>query len=166
MDSIYLILMQCATLKKLLLWVGSQGLLALYFFIFSDFMKFYDFLVISVMTTALEIIIFYYLSSCKTPNILEVNSTWNRGHSRWLSGKEFTSQCRRHRGFGFDPWVGMIPWRRQWWPSPVFLPRESCGQRSLVGYSLEGCKELDIPEQLSTKHKVKFMKVTDIINVA
>ena len=33
---------------------------------------------------------------------------------------------------GFDPWVGKIPWRRAWQPTPVFLPGESLGQRSLV----------------------------------
>ena len=36
----------------------------------------------------------------------------------------------------FDPWVRKIPWRRAWRPTPVFLPEESHGQRSLVGYSL------------------------------
>ena len=35
----------------------------------------------------------------------------------------------------FDPYVGKIPWRREWQPTPVFLPGESHGQRSLVGYS-------------------------------
>ena len=35
----------------------------------------------------------------------------------------------------FDPWVGKIPWRRAWQPTPVFLPGESHGQRGLVGYS-------------------------------
>ena len=35
---------------------------------------------------------------------------------------------------GFDPWVGKIPWRREWQPTPVFLPGESYGQRSLAGY--------------------------------
>ena len=35
----------------------------------------------------------------------------------------------------FDSWVGKIPWRRAWQPTPVFLPGESHGQRSLVGYS-------------------------------
>ena len=29
---------------------------------------------------------------------------------------------------------GKIPWRREWQPTPVFLPREFHGQRSLVGY--------------------------------
>ena len=32
----------------------------------------------------------------------------------------------------FDPWLGRIPWRRAWQPTPIFLPRESQGQRSLV----------------------------------
>jgi len=32
-----------------------------------------------------------------------------------------------------DPWVGKIPWRRKWQPTPVFLPGEHCGQKSLVG---------------------------------
>ena len=45
------------------------------------------------------------------------------------SSKEPTCQCRRH---GLNPWVGKIPWRRAWQPSPVFLPGESHGQRSLV----------------------------------
>ena len=34
-----------------------------------------------------------------------------------------------------NPWVGKIPWRRAWQPTPVFLPGESHGQRSLAGYS-------------------------------
>ena len=35
----------------------------------------------------------------------------------------------------FDPWVGKIPWRREWLPTPVFLPGEFRGQRRLEGYS-------------------------------
>ena len=34
---------------------------------------------------------------------------------------------------GFDPWVGKIPWRRAWQPTPVFLPGESREERSLAG---------------------------------
>ena len=48
---------------------------------------------------------------------------------------------------GFHPWVRKIPWRRKWQPTPVFLPAKSHGQRSLVGYSPWGCKELDATEQ-------------------
>ena len=36
------------------------------------------------------------------------------------------------RRSGFDPWVGKIPWRSDWLPTPVFLPGEFHGQRSLV----------------------------------
>jgi len=39
-----------------------------------------------------------------------------------------------------------IPWRRAWQPTPVFLPRESLGQRSLAGYSAWGRKEPDMTE--------------------
>ena len=39
-------------------------------------------------------------------------------------------------------WVGKIPWRRKWQPTPVFLPWKSHGQRSLVGYSPWGCKRV------------------------
>ena len=60
-----------------------------------------------------------------------------------VSGKEPICQCRRCQIHGFDPWVGNIPWRRKWKPTPVFLPGESHGQRSLGGYSPRGHKELD-----------------------
>ena len=42
------------------------------------------------------------------------------GPPQWFGGKEFTCQCKRHR---FNPWVGKIPQRRKWQPTPVFLPR-------------------------------------------
>ena len=46
------------------------------------------------------------------------------------------------------PWVGKISWRRKWQPTPVFLPGESHGWSSLVGYSPWGGKELDTTEQI------------------
>ena len=46
----------------------------------------------------------------------------------------------------------MIPWRREWQPTPVFLPGGSHGQRSQVGYSPWDCKELDMTERLSKAH--------------
>ena len=51
---------------------------------------------------------------------------------------------------GFDPWMGKILWRRGWQPTPVFLPEESHGQRSLEGYSPRGRKEVDMTE--ATEH--------------
>ena len=50
---------------------------------------------------------------------------------------------------GFNPWVRKIPWRRKGQPTPVFLPGELRGQRSLAGYNPWGCKELDTTEWLS-----------------
>ena len=51
-------------------------------------------------------------------------------------GKESTYNAG---DLGFSPWVGKIPWRREWQPTPVFLPGESHGQR--------GCKESDTTER-------------------
>ena len=42
---------------------------------------------------------------------------------------------------GFSPWVGRIPWRRTWQLTPLFLPGESHGQKSLGGYSPWGGEE-------------------------
>ena len=47
--------------------------------------------------------------------------------------KEPACQCRRHKRCGFDPWVGKIPWRRTWQPTPVFLPGESPWREGLGG---------------------------------
>ena len=51
-------------------------------------------------------------------------------------------ECRRQERCWFDPWVIKIAWRRKWQPTPVFLPRKSHGQRTLVGYSPWGQKSL------------------------
>ena len=65
---------------------------------------------------------------------------------QWVSGKESTCQCMRHRRRRFDAWVGSIPWRRKWQPTPVFLPGKFHGQRNLAGYSPWGCKDSDTIE--------------------
>ena len=59
---------------------------------------------------------------------------------RRCSGEESACNAR------FDPWGRKIPWRREWQPTPVFLPEEFHGQMSLVGNSLWGYKESDITE--------------------
>ena len=61
------------------------------------------------------------------------------------SDKEPSCPCRRLR-CTFNPWIRKIPWRRVWQSTLVFLPGKSHGQRSLAGYSLQGCKELDMTE--------------------
>ena len=56
----------------------------------------------------------------------------NNGLPLWL---RWLSVCLQHRRPDFNPWVGKIPWRRKWHPTPVLLPGKYHGQRSLVGYS-------------------------------
>ena len=47
---------------------------------------------------------------------------------------------------GFNSWVGKTPWKREWQPTPIFLPEESQGQRSLAGHSPWSHKESDTTE--------------------
>ena len=49
--------------------------------------------------------------------------------------KQLFGRIRRHKRCRFNPWVGKIPWRRKWQPTPVFWPGEFHGQRSLTDYS-------------------------------
>ena len=51
-------------------------------------------------------------------------------------------QCRRHKRWGFDPWVKKIPWRAEWQPTAVFLSGESHGQRSLVSHKSIGSQRV------------------------
>ena len=68
----------------------------------------------------------------------QVQNNRNGGFPSATSGKEPACQCRRYKRCGFDPWVRKIPWRRARQPTSVFLPGESHGQRSPVGYSPQG----------------------------
>ena len=68
------------------------------------------------------------------------------------SSKEPGCQCKRYKRGGFDPWVKKIPWTKAWQPTPVFLPGESHGQRSLLGYSPWDCKQLDTTEATQHTH--------------
>ena len=61
----------------------------------------------------------------------------------WLRQYRIHLHCRRP---GFDPWGRKILWRKAWQPTPVFLPGLTHGQRSLVGYSPRGHKELDMTD--------------------
>ena len=67
----------------------------------------------------------------------------NMGLPGDTSGKEPAWEYRRCKRCGFDLWVGKIPWRRAWQPTPVFLPGKSHGQRNLAGYNPQGHRELD-----------------------
>ena len=56
-----------------------------------------------------------------------------KGDGELPSSRGSTFQCKRFRNHGFDPWVGKIPWRRKWQPTPVFLPGKFHGQREEPG---------------------------------
>ena len=75
--------------------------------------------------------------------------TWRRS-SQGASGKESTCQGRSCRKHGFRPWMGQIPWGREWQSTPVFFPGKSHGQRSRVGCSPWGHTELDTTKWLTT----------------
>ena len=72
------------------------------------------------------------------------------GFPSGASGKESACQCRRLKKHRLKHWVGKIPWRRAWPPTPVLLPGEFRGQRSLVGYNPWGHKESDKTEHIFT----------------
>ena len=63
----------------------------------------------------------------------------------WKRTRLPSRRCR------FDPWAGKILWRRAWQPTPIFLPGESHGQRSLAGYSPQGRRR--VRDDLTTKQQ-------------
>ena len=106
------------------------------------------------------------LKSWPTPGLRSWGSRWMPGPGTWLMVKESSKwQGSKTRGCfqdwrglpwwlrqerirlqrwrpTFNPWVGKIPWRRKWLPTPVYLPGEFHGQRSLVDYHRWGHKRV------------------------
>ena len=60
---------------------------------------------------------------------------------------------------GSVPGLGKIPWKRAWQLTPVFLPGESHGQRSLAGYSPRGRNESDMTEQLTAQSTACYLEI-------
>ena len=81
-------------------------------------------------------------------------TVWEGPIQRW----GFPGGSVVNAGGARDPWVRKIPWNRKWQLTPVFLPGESRGQRSLEGYSLVSHKESDMTERLSTIHRYKHRR--------
>ena len=80
------------------------------------------------------------LLTCEQHEMLSLLCSYKpRGFPDGTVGKEPPCQHKRH---WFNPWVGKIPWRRKWQPSPAFLLEKSHGQRSLVGCSPLCCKRV------------------------
>ena len=73
--------------------------------------------------------------------------------------KKIHLQDRGHKRGTFDPWVEKIPWRRAWQPTPVYLPGESHGQRSLVGYI--GLQR--VGHDRVTEHACLILKIFNIL---
>ena len=96
-----------------------------------------DFLDVFVGKSELHVLLLCHLDT--SPELCTCNR--NNGLPGDASGKEPACQCRRCKRLGFDAWVQKIPWRRAQQPTPVFLPGEPHGQRSLVGYSPWGRTE-------------------------
>ena len=69
--------------------------------------------------------------------------------SLWGELVDYTAFLRNHWPQMIKKQLPSLSWRREWQPTPVFLPGEFQGQRSLVGYSPWGCKELDMTKQLT-----------------
>ena len=67
---------------------------------------------------------------CQVRNLVKKDLQRDMADSWWLRQERICLQCRI---YGLDPWVGKIPWRSKWQPTPGFLPGEFHGQRSLVG---------------------------------
>ena len=81
--------------------------------------------------------------SCE--ELKEVQSPW------WLRQWRIHLQCKRS---GYDPWIVKTLWRREWLPTPVFLPGEFHGQRSLASYNPWGHKESNMTEWLNNSKYV------------
>ena len=81
---------------------------------------------------------------------LVLDSDYQRAPLMVQMVKESACQCRRLKRRGFNPCVEKILWRRKWQPTPVFLPRECHGQKSLAGYSPWSHKELATTERIHT----------------
>ena len=77
----------------------------------------------------------------------------------WLCGKE----CLRMQEIEFDLWIGNVPWKRKWQPTPVFSPGKSHGQRILADYSPWGHKR--VGHNLATKQQQQKSPIHHFINV-
>ena len=87
-----------------------------------------------------------------------INRSWIWKH--FPGGSEVKASACNVGDLGLVPGSGRFPWRRKWQPTPVFLPGESQGQRSLVGYSPRGRKESDTTEWLHFHFHMLYKSVS------
>ena len=80
-------------------------------------------------------------------------------HKRNPGGSDGTESTCQWRRLSLDPWIEKIPWKREWLPTPVLLPGESPGQRSLECCSPWGRRVRHTKATTSTwkmLHKCRF----------
>ena len=77
----------------------------------------------------------------------------------FASRESYISKCQLEitSRYGFNPWVGKIPWRRKWLPTPIFLLEEFYGQRSLAGYNPWDSTESVMTEHVHTQIMHNFL---------
>ena len=90
--------------------------------------------------------------------------------------KKTTCQCRRGKRHWFHPWIRKVPWRKASQPTPVFLPGESHGQRSLVGHSpcnawslqscLTFCDPMDCSLPVSSVHEILQARILEWVAIS
>ena len=68
------------------------------------------------------------------------------------TSKESTCQCRRHKKCRLAPWVGKIPWRRAWQPTPVFFPGDFPWMEEPGGLQFTGSYRVGITEVTQYAH--------------
>ena len=75
-----------------------------------------------------------------------------------ITGKELSCQCKGCKWRAFYPWVGKVPWRREWLPAPVFLPGEFHEQEPGKLQSIH-CKELDTADATEQADTMNGLRV-------
>ena len=88
------------------------------------------------------------LATCMKLQISKSSVDWGKKKNNNAQSKSASYVFIGDLSEDFPTQVGKIPWRRQWHPTPVFLPAESHGGRSLMGYNPQPCKESDTTERL------------------
>ena len=86
---------------------------------------------------------------CIQVYMLHVEVWWTWG---FPGGSVIKNSPAIAENMGSIPGLGRSPQRREWQPSPVFLPGKSRGQRGLVWYSTWGCKESDVTKWLNNNN--------------
>ena len=94
-----------------------------------------------------------------------VGMEMSQGFPGNTTGKEPICQCRGCKKLKFHPWVRKVPWKRTGQPAPVFSPGKSHAQRSLAGYSAQGCKSIEHDLRTSQQQSCRKLVTLQMILV-